>query len=739
MIEFIKKKYFLVILVLFILLSGVLINLDLPVFGKDSSFYLILSRSISSGQGYSDLYYPQNPPNTEFPFVYPLILAMILKIFPKAVIELKLLSVLFGLASLIGIYLLFLNKHNNDVQNKRFTAVIYDLARLNHEWVILLLVCTNLWFLLFSTLIASEIIYLFFSLITLIWLEKYADNVKVVNKYLFLVSFMLIASFFIKFIGFSLFMAGSIYFFMIRNKYKKGLLLVVFYFLLILPWIIRLILVSDSAVSMNYLDQFILGHRLSVMNIARAIPGNIIRYTYKIPAFLFSGYFSPLVLKGKKVYFIFSALGSIFIFINVLWGFILNFRKGKNNLINIYTLCYLGIIIVLPGCLYAKIGNRLFFPLLPFIIYYFLNGLVVMIFWFSRFVNLSFFKNKYWVLVGGLCFIFIGNLFVILRSAKSNGLYCSGCTSLSKIQREKYILSWYIGQLTVIEWVRENTLLNDAFMCSNPALFYLETNRRAVYFQKEPYYPNYRRETEEIEFIIKDKKIKYIIADNDEQKEIIDQINYQENIKLILVPLKKFKLLEEGWIEIYKVVEINLQAKALNSQGVYSFSNKDFKQAIANFKKVLEIDPNFLLYFNLGSCYEKKGLFEESAGFYNKAIDLQPNYEIAKNRVSFLRQKRVVEKKPKDAGEYLLLGDIYLKNHDFFQAVLSFKRALQLDSRLTIAYYNLGIVYSYVQDYDLAILYLKKVIGMNSLLKNKAECLIKINEKIKNIQEQDSN
>jgi len=184
------------------------------------------------------------------------------------------------------------------------------------------------------------------------------------------------------------------------------------------------------------------------------------------------------------------------------------------------------------------------------------------------------------------------------------------------------------------------------------------------------------------------------------------------------------------------VVETDLQAKALNSQGVYWVGNENLDQAIANFKKALEIDPNFLGYFNLASCYEKKGLVAESVKYYKKAIKLQPNYEIAKNRLKLFEQKEVVKNKPNDAREYMRLGGFYLKCNNLPGAIVSLRKAIRLDSQLSLAYYNLGIAYTWMGEGDLAMLQIEKAIMINPDLKYKACCLIKVNEKRKDILKQ---
>ena len=53
-------------------------------------------------------------------------------------------------------------------------------------------------------------------------------------------------------------------------------------------------------------------------------------------------------------------------------------------------------------------------------------------------------------------------------------------------------------------------------------------------------------------------------------------------------------------------------------------------KAIAEYKKVISISPNFIFaHYNLGVAYHKKGMTDEAIGAYKKAIGIGPNYASA--------------------------------------------------------------------------------------------------------------
>ena len=48
--------------------------------GGDNAHYISLARSILSGKGYKAIYSPGEPPHTQYPFGYPVLLAMTMTI-----------------------------------------------------------------------------------------------------------------------------------------------------------------------------------------------------------------------------------------------------------------------------------------------------------------------------------------------------------------------------------------------------------------------------------------------------------------------------------------------------------------------------------------------------------------------------------------------------------------------------------------------------------------------------------
>ncbi|MDR1474284.1 MAG: tetratricopeptide repeat protein [Endomicrobium sp.] len=71
--------------------------------------------------------------------------------------------------------------------------------------------------------------------------------------------------------------------------------------------------------------------------------------------------------------------------------------------------------------------------------------------------------------------------------------------------------------------------------------------------------------------------------------------------------------------------------------GKFYFLNNKFDEAIAEFKKVLETNPsNSEAYYNIGLIKEVSNLPNEAKDMYSKALAINPDYKIAKDRLNKL-------------------------------------------------------------------------------------------------------
>jgi len=113
-------------------------------------------------------------------------------------------------------------------------------------------------------------------------------------------------------------------------------------------------------------------------------------------------------------------------------------------------------------------------------------------------------------------------------------------------------------------------------------------------------------------------------------------------------------------------------ADAHNNLGLYYGQKGEYREAIVEIKKALAICPGYLEALNnLGMCYHGLGLFQEAIGHYKKGLAIQPN----------------------DAEIHNNLGDSYLATGRIDEAAHEYKRAIGIDPRFIKAHENLGILY----------------------------------------------
>ncbi|MDR3253347.1 MAG: tetratricopeptide repeat protein [Endomicrobium sp.] len=71
--------------------------------------------------------------------------------------------------------------------------------------------------------------------------------------------------------------------------------------------------------------------------------------------------------------------------------------------------------------------------------------------------------------------------------------------------------------------------------------------------------------------------------------------------------------------------------------GKFYFLNNKYDEAVSEFKKVLKINPsNAEAYYNIGLIKETANLLEEAREMYSKALAINSDYKIARNRLNKL-------------------------------------------------------------------------------------------------------
>jgi 4-amino-4-deoxy-L-arabinose transferase-like glycosyltransferase len=179
------------------------INPDLGDLAGDSAQYIFLAISLSQGRGYSSINYPGQPPHTKYPFVFPILLVPIIYFFGQNLTLMHLLIVLFAV---LGLVLTFFYLGNI----------------LNRKWACLLSLLVAVSPVLVSSLglILSDIPYFVFSLLFLICLERYATQESLLNRWFLSTCLFLLLAYFTRSVGISLFFACLS--FLLARGLKRG-------------------------------------------------------------------------------------------------------------------------------------------------------------------------------------------------------------------------------------------------------------------------------------------------------------------------------------------------------------------------------------------------------------------------------------------------------------------------------------------------------------------------------------
>ncbi len=433
-----KKKriylllYIAAITIIFIISFSYIFNKKVDLNGDNCEYYM-LSTSIVSGQGYLSLISPAKEPTGVFPPGYPLLMS-ILRLFTPSFIAQKILNGIFLLGSVI---LLF------------FFMRRYKLPD-GLAFVVCTAILLNVNILHFSTMMMSEMSFIFFSMLAL-WALYKIDYPKPFWKdmWFWLLIIFVAYSYHIRTQGITLAFA-VICFLLISKKWKHSAVFVAGYVVCLLPWMIRNVITGVGG--SRYIDQIfgVNNHRpeegiLGIwgiflrcvdtlhMLITKAIPNSVMPY-------IAADYTTPATFAQWGIGIALLAI--------IIIGF-MQFGRFKYFFL-LYFAANLGIISLFndPG------GNRYLTTIIPFLEMGLLVGLFAIILFLFRKVKLN--------------ISFYPILLIVLPVYFSFPLM----KSLHKLNKEAYPPN-YMNFFIIAQTVKKE-LPHDVIVCSRkPSLFYM--------------------------------------------------------------------------------------------------------------------------------------------------------------------------------------------------------------------------------------------------------------------------
>ncbi|MEO0132566.1 MAG: hypothetical protein ABIK73_06550 [candidate division WOR-3 bacterium] len=439
--------------------------------GGDNAVYISLAESIASGNGYKDIFDPDNPPHTQYPFGLPLLLTPIVYVWGHNYILMKLLIIFIGL------------------------GLIYFLGRLLQQistWEItlfvVLLTALNPYIIEYSHWILTEIPYLFFSILGIYLLERALNSQNRGLVYLIAGAGAIVYSYFIRPTGLALIAAGFLIL-LIKKRYKYALIYSAVILICVFPWFYRnarigeVLGLSQKMLMMRSVYNMESG-TMTFSELINRVLANLRIYSFTIiPQSIF--YNIPEHDLGKL-------LLALILILPWLLGFGHQIIK-KFSLSHLYFLSYF--LIVLPWHEYVS-TERYFLPVLPLFLYFVANGLITI----SNKLKIS----KSWLLGPYLVVISFISVFNIVKMAPTQLnnliLYLKGDKYAG------YSPDW-VRFFEAAEWIKANTPENSVVISRKPPFVYLVARR------KGKIYP-FTFDREKVKSFLFDSKAKYILVDH---------------------------------------------------------------------------------------------------------------------------------------------------------------------------------------------------------------------------------
>ena len=417
--------------------------------GGDNAYYYILGNSIATGQGYTNIETKDKIANTHFPPGYPLIIAGASKVFSNSIDFIKKVN---GFFLFLSIGLIFL--------------VVYELTGNFHiPFITSLFLLLNFFLLRSSTIMMSEIPFLFFSTLCL-WMVMKIDFTRPLKKnWLFFILILIVAfTYQIRSFGLALLLAIAV-FLAFEKRWKYVYTLVGGFILLALPWYIRTKRLGGSSYIHELFQKNPYRPELGKMGFAdwfMRFWHNLERYiTKEIP----SGNFDFLRVTNYKQPITTSewVIGILIIAV-MIYGL---FRLKKYfRLFLFYLIASFGILLLWPD---VWVGTRFMLPLVPILTFLFINGLIGLI----NMLGLKVLKIKSQTVI---------YLVLVALSLATISSYGKKAVQLLEMQANGSFPKPYQSYFQMAEWIKKNAPANSVTCCRKEALFYLYSGKYVTGF-----------------------------------------------------------------------------------------------------------------------------------------------------------------------------------------------------------------------------------------------------------------
>ena len=181
---------------------------------------------------------------------------------------------------------------------------------------------------------------------------------------------------------------------------------------------------------------------------------------------------------------------------------------------------------------------------------------------------------------------------------------------------------------------------------------------------------------------------------------------------------------EEAIAHYRKALEINPDyALAHNNLGLTLASHGRFDEALVHYRKALEIRPDFAEAHNdLGLALADHGQVEKAIAQYRKALEINPDYADARYNLgtvlaglgqvdeAIAHYRKALETKPDHARAHNNLANALLGRGQVDEAIAHYRKALEINPDYIDARYNLGTALAGRGQVDEAITHFRKIL-----------------------------
>ncbi len=428
----------------------------------DNASYFALGKAMATGEGYVNVASVSKSPHNHYPPGYPVIISTVM-IFTENITVIKLVNGAISLAGLLLIYF------------------VTQRVTLNHLVAlgVTLLAALNSHLLWYSSLIMSEIPFMFFSVLGVYLFTKTDfESLPLKNKYFWGSLLAVIAAYYIRSLGVAL-LGGFILALLFNKRWKAIALYIAGFAVAVIPWFIR----GSRTGGSSYIKQ------LKMINPYQPALGqadfgdfvdrfftNFQRYiTRELPDAVFPvvepNYGQPATSGQWLIGLIILGL--------MVYGII---RLSKYKwLITGYLLGTLAILMLWPD---VWIGVRFIVPAIPFFVLIFFNGLYSVLRLFLKSANEK---------------IIVYSLTVLLLL-----FHFSPVSDIHTEAKRPYSPAWQ-NYFAAAEWLKKNEQKDVVVSCGKPALFYLHSG---VFTTRYKFLP-----PEELIANLEKSKVDYVVID----------------------------------------------------------------------------------------------------------------------------------------------------------------------------------------------------------------------------------